>query len=148
MSVDDPEAAHEAFLAGDRVDDVLVFLHDSAVDDPDVLRGLAIGVEDGLVVVLPGDEGRAAFERAVGVDPMEFAGAAMKTDGRVARDCAAGDCPDDDGTGRHYVRFLFAFAEAQNDVVGGVYAEGDVIHAYAACNCGTTYADRWVADAA
>jgi hypothetical protein len=30
--------------------------------------------------------------------------------------------------------------------VGGVYAEGDVVHAYAQCACGTAYSDRWVVD--
>lgn len=146
MSADaaDPEAAYRAFLAGDRPEDVLVFLHEEAVGDPDALGGLATAVEEGLVAVLPGGEGRAAFERAVGLDPMDFAGTAMRTDGEVDRDCTGGVCPNDE-SGTHRVRFLFAFAEERNEAVGGLYAEGDVVHAYAACDCGTTYSDRWVA---
>ena len=31
-----------------------------------------------------------------------------------------------------------------DEAVVDLYAEGDVIHAYAACDCGTTYSDRWV----
>jgi hypothetical protein len=30
--------------------------------------------------------------------------------------------------------------------VGGLYAEGAVVHAYAHCECGTSYSDRWVVD--
>ena len=26
------------------------------------------------------------------------------------------------------------------------YVEGDVMHAYAACDCGTTYSEKWVVD--
>lgn len=139
-----PDRAYEEFLAGERTDDVLVFLHKSAVGDSDALGGLATEVNNGLVVVLPGDEGRAAFERAVGIDPMDFAGTAMQTGGEVGDDCTSGVCPND-GSGIHRVKFLFAFAEEQNAEVGGLYAEGDVIHAYAACSCGTTYSDKWVA---
>ena len=46
----------------------------------------------------------------------------------------------------HDVRFVFAFVEDQNDSVGGLYADGDVMHAYAACDCGTTYSEKWVVD--
>lgn len=41
---------------------------------------------------------------------------------------------------------MFAFAEEQNGEVGGLYAEGEVIHAYVACTCGQRYSDKWVAD--
>ena len=41
---------------------------------------------------------------------------------------------------RHDDILLFLHEEA----VGDIYAEGDVIHAYAACECGTTYSDKWV----
>ncbi len=44
------------------------------------------------------------------------------------------------------MKFIFSFAEAQNEEVGGIYEEGDVVHAYAKCTCGTTYSDRWVVD--
>jgi hypothetical protein len=43
------------------------------------------------------------------------------------------------------LRFTFAFVEARNEEVGGIYAEGPVVHAYAACTCGETYSQRWVA---
>ena len=41
---------------------------------------------------------------------------------------------------------VVAVAEERNDSVGGLYAEGDVMHAYAACDCGTTYSEKWVVD--
>lgn len=146
MSADDPAAAYAEFLAGNRVEDVLLYLHDDVVGDPDALGGLATEVADGLVAVFPGEEGRAAFDRAVGVDPMELAGDAMGTGGRVERDCTGGVCPNDAPVD-HPVTFLFAFAQARTEEAGGIYAAGDVIHAYAACDCGTTYADKWVAGA-
>lgn len=146
------DAAHGAFLAGERPDDVLLYLADDAVGDPDALGDVAEDVEGGVALVVPGDEGRGAFERATGIDPMDFAGVAMQTEGHVDRDCTGGDCPSAEagagtapGGGPHDLRFVFAFAEAQNEAVGGLYAEGDVIHAYASCACGETYADKWVA---
>jgi len=144
-----------AFLAGDRPDDILVYLHEEGIGSIDELLEIGTRVEDGVVLVLPGDEGKAAFESATGLDAMDFAGTAMERDGHVADDCTAGVCPDagdgrstDRGSDDHYVEFVFAFAEEQNDAVGGLYAEGDVVHGYAACACGTTYSDKWVADAA
>lgn len=132
-----------AFLAGDRPDDVLVYLHEGGVGNPQALAEAAKPVDDGFVLVAPGDEGRAAFQRATGLDPFDFAGTAMDTEGRVDRDLTCGDCPDETDAD-HYVRFAFAFAEERHEEMDGIYAEGDVVHAYAACNCGTTFADRWV----
>ncbi|WP_254542817.1 DUF5807 family protein [Halomarina pelagica] len=142
------DTARREFLAGERPDDVLMFLADEAVANPDGLLSIGEATDRGVVLVVPGDRGRSAFESAVGVDPMNFAGAAMGTEGEIAPDLAAGDCPSahpDEPGEDHRVRFVFAFAEAANPEVGGLYAEGDVIHAYAACTCGTTYSDRWVA---
>ena len=35
----------------------------------------------------------------------------------------------------------------EDEAVGDLYAEGDVMHAYAACDCGTTYSEKWVTEA-
>jgi len=65
---------------------------------------------------------------------------------------AGGVCPDagdpdaEATTDDHHIEFGFAFAEAENQEVGGLYAEGDVIHAYAHCSCGTDFSQKWVAD--
>lgn len=146
------DTTYEAFLAGERPDDVLLYLADDVVGDPDALGDVAEDVDDGVVLVVPGDEGRGAFERATGIDPMDFAGVAMQTEGHVDRDCTEGDCPSAEaeagtapGAETHDLRFVFAFAEERNEEVGGLYAEGDVIHAYASCACGETYSDKWVA---
>lgn len=139
--------AHAAFLDGDRPDDVLIYLPDRSVSDPDSLADHGERVADGTVLVLPGEEGRAAFQRATGVDPMTFAQRAMQTDGDIARDCTGGECPkahSEEPAADHRVRFVFAFAEAQNEAIGDLYAEGDVIHAYAHCSCDAAYSDRWV----
>ena len=143
------DGGHEAFLQGERLENVLIYLPDRTVSDPDALADHGQRVEDGTVLVLPGDQGRAAFQQSTGVDPMTFAQRAMQTEGEIARDCTAGKCPkahpeepDED----HRVRFVFAFAEAQNEDVGDLYAEGDVVHAYAHCACGAAYSDRWVVD--
>jgi hypothetical protein len=136
----------EAFLAGDRPDAVLVYLSEAVLGNPGALAGVGEPVADGVVLVVPGTEGRQALQSAVDVDPMAFAQAAMGTDGEVEADCTGGTCPaaagDPDG---HDVQFVFAFAEGETPEAGGRYAEGDVVHAYAQCACGEQYADRWVA---
>ncbi|PSP54908.1 hypothetical protein BRC82_07860 [Halobacteriales archaeon QS_1_67_19] len=133
----------EQFLAGERPDDVALYLADSFVDgDGGGLADHGEQVEDGVVLVVEGDQGRSVFKTATGMDAMGFAKRAMGTDGEIDRDLAGGACPDCEGA----VEFVFAFAEEQNEEVGGLYAEGDVIHAYAYCDCGTPYADKWVAD--
>ncbi|ARS90613.1 DUF5807 family protein [Natrarchaeobaculum aegyptiacum] len=136
--------ARAEFLAGERPDDVALFLASSYVSD-DRLESFGDAVDGGVVIVVDGERGRNAFQAATGVDAMTFAQTAMGTDGEVAADLAGGTCPaaSTDGDDDHDVAFVFAFAEAQNEDVGGIYAEGDVIHAYARCECGTAYSDRW-----
>ncbi|MFC7081715.1 DUF5807 family protein [Halorussus caseinilyticus] len=134
----------EQFLAGERPEDVTLFLADSFVEgEGDGLAKHGEAVDGGVVLVVEGDQGRSVFKTATGMDAMGFAKQAMGTDGEIARDLAGGDCPDCDGGN---VEFVFAFAEEQNEEVGGLYAEGEVIHAYAYCDCGTAYSEKWVAD--
>jgi hypothetical protein len=137
---------HEAFLAGDRPEDVLIYLDAAVVGDPGALADVGEQLDGGVVLVVAGDEGRQALQGAVGVDPMAFAKEASGTDGHVADDCTTGTCPAGDGED-HAVRFVFAFVEAENPEAGGLYAEGDVLHAYARCACGEAYADKWVVEA-
>lgn len=140
-----------AFLAGERPAEVAIYLASAVVDDPDALAAYGETVPDGVVMVVPGERGRRAFAAATGSEAMAFARRAMGTEGQVDGDLTGGTCPqatagsdgDDDA---HEVRVVFAFAEEQNEGVGGIYAEGDVIHAYARCSCGEYYSDRWVAD--
>jgi hypothetical protein len=134
----------EAFLAGEGLADVAFFLHEDAVSAPEALAEYATPVENGLVIVVAGERGRDAFRAATGVDPMALATEARDREGTVAGDLAGGTCPEDDDGADHEPRFVFAFAEAQNEEVGGLYAAGDVMHAYASCSCGTPYADTWV----
>jgi len=141
------DGLREAFLAGERPDHVCIYLSEAELDGGNAARLADVGeaVDGGVVLVLPGEEGRSAFSAAVGVDPMEFAGAAMRTDGRVATDLTDGDCPDGGDGDEHAPRFTFAFVEERNEEAGGLYAEGAVVHAYAACTCGETYSQRWLA---
>ena len=134
------------FLAGDRPDDVAFFLRGDAVDNLDALEQYAESVENGVVLVLPGENGRSAFQQATGTDPMQLAQAAMDTDGTIKPDLTGGACPanGNDSDSEHAVRFVFAFAEAQNEEVGGIYADGDVVHAYAVCDCGERFSQKWV----
>lgn len=136
----------EQFLAGERPDDVLLYFNEAAVDGLDRLADVGEAVENGVVIVLPGEEGRTAFQRATGVDPMRLAGSAMDSPSHISLDTFDGECPDGDEDGEHWPRFIFGFAEEQNEEVGDLYAEGDVVHAYALCECGTAYSDKWVAD--
>lgn len=137
---------HEAFVAGDRPDDVLVYLPEAVLGNPDALADVGEPVEGSVVIVVPGEEGPGALESAVGVDPMDFAQDAVGNEGTVARDCTDATCPAGEGAAGHDLQFLFAFAEAENPDAGDRYAEGDVIHAYAQCACGERYSDRWVVD--
>jgi hypothetical protein len=137
----------DQFLAGENPDDIAFYLSETFADDHEALADNGELVEDGVLVVVHGEQGRQAFRMAVGLDPMAFSREAMATGSRIDRDLAGGDCPhadevDDD----HHVEFVFAFAETENEEVGGIYAEGDVVHAYARCACGANYSDRWLAD--
>ncbi|MDJ1432177.1 DUF5807 family protein [Halostagnicola sp. A-GB9-2] len=142
----DPRAE---FLAGERPDDVALFLAESYVED-DRLEQFGEEVEGGVLIVVDGESGRNAFKAATGTDAMAFAKSAMATESPIDDDLTDGVCPDADGSGdetnEHSVQYIFAFAEEQNEEVGGVYADGDVVHAYAQCTCGTAYSDRWVAE--
>jgi len=142
--------ARDAFLAGDRPDDVVLFLSDDVLDDPGALLEYGDAVDGGVLLVMDGETGRSVFQSATEMDAMGFAGRAMKTDGGIDRDLTGATCPkaDDPDTPEpadHAPRFVFAFAEAENPEVGGRYAEGDVIHAYAHCSCGAAFSQTWVA---
>jgi len=148
MSEDGPTDAgdrYAAFRRGERPDDVCIYLHEEGVENVEALSELGLRTDEGVVLVLPGEEGRAAFQRATSLDPMDFAGMAMDTEGGIDEALISGACPDAGDGADHYVKFVFAFAEAHHPEMEGLYAEGDVIHAYAACACGTTYSEKWVA---
>jgi len=138
----------EQFLAGERPDDVAFFLHEAAVSGIDALAEQGERTAEGVVLVVDGEAGRQAFQSATSIDPMAFAREAMGTEGRVDRDLTGGACPDSEGDGGdregHQARLIFAFAEAQNEDVEGLYAEGDVVHAYVACECGQRYSEKWL----
>ena len=137
----------ESFLAGEKPQHVAAYFSASSLSDAETLaeQAYAEAAGDGVRIVVPADAGRAAFESASGIDPMDFAGEAMGTEWMIAPDLTAGDCPDAEADGDHAVQVVFAFAEEQNESVGGIYAEGDVIHAYAKCGCGELFSDKWVA---
>ena len=139
----------EEFLVGDCLDDVAIYVAEQYLTDNHVLPTEGEDVDGGVVLVVPGEEGREAFSQGTGLDPMKFAGAAMGRSGEIASDLAGGVCPeaegDDSADADHVIEFMFAFAEAENPDVGGLYADGDVIHAYAHCSCGTNFSHKWIA---
>lgn len=138
----------QEFLAGERPDDVALYLSESFLDADSRLRKVGEQTDGGVVVVVDGDTGRSAFSAGTGMDAMEFAQTAMGTDGEISDYLNGGECPeaDDADSAGHDTEFVFAFAEEQNEDVGGLYAEGAVVHAYAHCECGTSYSDRWVVE--
>ena len=151
--------ARERFLAGESPEEVLVYLAESGVSNIEALADRGEEVQSGVVLVLDAEHGRRVAERAIGTDPMDLASAAMDTEGEIDLEAPRGACPathDGAGSGSgehlgadgedHTLRYAFAFAEERNAEVGGIYAEGDVIHAYGVCDCGTAYSDRWVAN--
>jgi len=131
------------FLAGERLEDVALFLAEDQLDEAGKLAAAGEEVDDGVVLVVPGEKGRQMFSAGTGTDAMEFAKEAMGEQGTIRQDLSGGDCPAGDGE-EHEVQFIFAFAEAENPDVGGMYADGDVIHAYAKCRCGVAYSEKWV----
>jgi len=135
-----------AFLDGERHDDVALFLTESYLDSEGKLPKMGETVDSGYVLVVPGDDGRRAFAAGTGLEAMEFARGAMETRGHVSRALDGGECPrrETDAEASHEVEFVFAFSEERNAEVGGLYARGDVIHAYAHCTCGASYSDKWV----
>jgi len=152
----------ESFLACERPEDVALFVAESYVDDVEPLTEYGTRVDEGVVIVVDGERGRNAFQAATGNDAMAFAKRAMGREGTIARDLTSGHCPDRDDdleydpeaddevpvwedAADHRTKFVFAFAEEQNEEVEGLYAEGDVIHAYAQCSCGTAYSRKWLA---
>ncbi|WP_340097854.1 DUF5807 family protein [Salinibaculum salinum] len=137
------ESDRAAFLAGDRPEDVFIYLDEAAVSNPEALEAHGERVDGGIVLVLAGEKARSVFQQAAGIDPMAFAKEAMGTEGTIDADCTGGTCPAGDGDD-HEARFVFAFAEEQNEEVGDLYAEGDVIHGYVSCACGRAYSDKWV----
>jgi hypothetical protein len=139
---------YDAYLAGDRTDHVALYLSQSYVSDVDTLadRDDAERVANGVVLVLDGERGRSVFERITGMAAMDFGSTAMDNPGHVDATLVDGDCPNAaEGPQEHDPEFVFSFAEPQNEEVGGLYAEGDVIHAYGYCSCGTAYSDKWLA---
>ena len=146
------------FLAGERPEDVALFLADDYLDEDGTIASHGESVEGGVVLVADGERGRSIFSAGTGMDAMQFAKGAMGNEGEIAADLSGGVCPaseaeseegdadesaDADGAD-HAVQFVFAFAEEQNEEVGGLYAEGDVIHAYAHCDCGESFSHKWV----
>ncbi|MFD1640333.1 DUF5807 family protein [Halohasta litorea] len=136
----------EQFLAGERLDDVAIHIDESQLGGDHNLGSAGEEVDTGIVLVVPGEAGRNAFQQATGIGAMEFAKEAMGRDGEIESTLAGGVCPDDDGDdGDHNIEFVLSFAEAQNEEVGGMYEEGDVIHAYAHCSCGVNFSHKWLA---
>lgn len=131
------------FLAGERLEDVALFLAEDQLDEAGKLADAGEEVEGGVVLVRPGEQGRKLFNAGTGQDAMQFAKEAMGEGGSVDRDLSGGECPAGEGE-EHEVQYVFAFAEAENPEVGGMYADGDVIHAYAKCACGESYSEKWV----
>jgi len=110
-----------AFLAGDRLDDVAIYVADTVVDTDHPLSTAGIAVDGGVVVVVAGETGREAFADSTGLDPMAFAKQAMDRTGEIDDRLAGGVCPAaaDDPTASHHIEFGFAFAEAENEESAG-----------------------------
>ncbi|ATW88864.1 hypothetical protein halTADL_2117 [Halohasta litchfieldiae] len=135
----------DEFLAGERLEDVAIYIDDSQLGDDHNLGEAGKTVDSGIVLVIPGEAGRNAFQQATGIGAMEFAKEAMGRDGDIESTLAGGVCPDDEDGETHNIEFVLSFAEAQNEEVGGLYEEGDVIHAYAHCSCGVNFSQKWLA---
>jgi len=139
----------EAFLAGRCPDHVGIYHAEETLTDRGSIERFGERVAGGVMLVVEGDRGRAAFEKAIGEDPMAFARSAGDRDGRVDRDITGGSCPesvgeDGDDEGGHRAQVIFAFVQEQLDDADGIYTEGDVMHAYVRCACGVDYSEKWL----
>lgn len=134
----------DEFLAGERLEDVVIFLSDAFLEADSALYDMGTETDDGVVLVVAGDKGRQAFQAGTGMEAMQFAKTAMGAEGTIDPELSGGVCPDADEGEDHDVEFVFAFAEEENPEVGGLYEEGDVVHAYAHCACGENYSHKWV----
>ena len=138
--------ARSEFLAGERPEDVVLFLAEGMVDGPEKLEEYGERTDDGLVLVMDGEMGRRVFKTATEMDAMTFAGKAMGTEGEIDPDLSGAICPKRDeieDEHDHRTRFVFAFLEEQQTSMDGLVAEGDTVFAYAHCTCGAAYSDRW-----
>lgn len=135
----------QAFLAGERLDDVAIYIDEGQLGDDHNLGEAGEEVDTGIVLVVPGETGRNAFAQATGIGAMEFAKEAMGREGEIESTLAGGVCPDEGDGDAHNIEFVLSFAEAQNEEVGGMYEEGDVIHAYGHCSCGVNFSQKWLA---
>ncbi len=88
------------FLAGERHEDVAIYLTEDVVSNVESLadRDDAVAHDDAVVLVLDGERGRSVFQKTTGMAAMEFAQEAMGADGHVDRDLAGGECPKPTGT--------------------------------------------------
>lgn len=129
-----------AFRDGKRPDDIAFYVADAIVDQPERLKSVGTAVGDGTIFVLPGSKGRDVFKQTTGEAAMEFAGQAMKHSGDIAATLDAGHCP---ACEQDAVELVLAFVEQAHPEVGGRYADGPVLHAYARCGCGEYYSDSW-----
>jgi hypothetical protein len=138
----------QEFLAGDRPDDIALYLSESFLDADSRLRNVGPETGNGVVVVVDGETGRRAFAAGTDMEAMEFAQSATQTEGDIDGNLNGGNCPeaDEGDASEHQTEFVFAFAEEQKEDVGGLYAEGAVVHAYAQCECGVSYSDKWVVE--
>ena len=137
--------SYDEFLAVNRHDDIVLFLSEHVVDEHSAIRDQALSVETGCVLTISGTRAQQIVESAIGMGPMAFAKKAMGTRVHVDRELKDAACPS--GHTDHETEFILAFSEAENQAVGGLYAQGPVIHAYTQCSCGALAADKWVADA-
>lgn len=142
--------ARSEFLAGERPDDVAIYLADDVVDDPEKLLPYGERTDDGVLLILDGQKGRSVFQKATGVGPMAFAKQSGDRSGLVYDDLTGGTCPElaeakNPNPDDHRARFLLSFVQPQTEGVADRYEEGDVVHAYVQCACGTAYSNWWIA---
>ncbi|MFC6725952.1 DUF5807 family protein [Halobium palmae] len=81
----------DEFLAGERLEEVALFLTHDYLDDEGKIANYGEDVEDGVVLVVPGDDGRGMFAAGTGMDAMEFAQSAMGDAGEIHADLAVLD---------------------------------------------------------
>lgn len=135
------------FIAGEKPKHILLYHGIGAGKLPDQAAKLAHDIEDGHVMVLPAAMAQEIADKVLIPDLSTFSERSRERGGAIESFLTAGTCPEamDNGKG-HTLEQIFAFVQPKDELLGGIYAKGDVMHAYALCSCQTYYSDRWVVD--
>ncbi|WP_254280489.1 DUF5807 family protein [Haloarcula marina] len=138
--------SHEQFIAGNRPGHIMLFQHENATSLPDDASKVAKNAAEGKMIIQPAVMARDLIDKVLVPNISQFTELSQKRQGNIEPYLTSGDCPEANSNHDedHIIEQLFAFVQPKHNSLGGIYADGDVMHAYARCSCQVHYSDRWV----